>query len=292
MPPAVWARLSEEWSKNHRISNLSAGIDLWSGDLFGVDIVATQEIETLLKSKKPDVLIDFTIAQAAVGNVKVAARNNVAAHCRNNGFTPEQHKEMAAAIENHVPAVISSNFSSRSQYFLAARAGLYCFPGGCYTVPAFWPRPSLPPAFSGWRIGLRLLRKWLLAMANIGSFLARNGKSRVASAGRLNPRRDSEKRLCYGVYPPTSEISLETFPEDSPAPRIYPGSFGPAGGMVGRLDSMDRDQHHQLGIGLLVALALEQIADNRQIAQSWKLSARYWLHGCPAGRRSQNSGHP
>ena len=76
-----------------------------------MDIVATQDIEALLKNKKPDVLIDFTIAQAAVGNVKAAAKNNVAIIVGTTGFTPEQRKEMSAAIEGHVPAVISSNFS-------------------------------------------------------------------------------------------------------------------------------------------------------------------------------------
>ena len=41
---------------------LVGGIDLRPGTFFGADIVATQDIESLLKNKKPDVLIDFTIA--------------------------------------------------------------------------------------------------------------------------------------------------------------------------------------------------------------------------------------
>ena len=90
---------------------LVGGIDLRPGTFFGADIVASQDIESLLKSKKPDVLIDFTVAQAAVGNVKAAAKNNVALVIGTTGFTPEQRREMAAAIEGHVPAVISSNFS-------------------------------------------------------------------------------------------------------------------------------------------------------------------------------------
>jgi 4-hydroxy-tetrahydrodipicolinate reductase len=68
-------------------------------------------MDALLKSKKPDVLIDFTIAHAAVENVKTAARNNVAVIVGTTGFTAEQRVEMATAIEGHVPAVISSNFS-------------------------------------------------------------------------------------------------------------------------------------------------------------------------------------
>ncbi|MGA2161041.1 MAG: 4-hydroxy-tetrahydrodipicolinate reductase [Methanoregula sp.] len=90
---------------------LVGGIDLHPGIFFGVDIVATQDIEKLLKSKKPDVLIDFTVAQAAVENVKAAARNHVALIVGTTGFTPEQREAMTAAIEGQVSAVISSNFS-------------------------------------------------------------------------------------------------------------------------------------------------------------------------------------
>ncbi len=90
---------------------LAGGIDLHPGTFFGADIVAAQDIESLLKSKKPDVLIDFTVAHAAVENVKVAAKNHVALIVGTTGFTPEQREVMAKAINGHVPAVISSNFS-------------------------------------------------------------------------------------------------------------------------------------------------------------------------------------
>ena len=68
-------------------------------------------MEALLKSKKPDVLLDFTIASAAVESVKVAARNKVALVVGTTGFSSDQRAEMAQAIEGNVPAVISSNFS-------------------------------------------------------------------------------------------------------------------------------------------------------------------------------------
>jgi len=90
---------------------LVGGIDLKPGSFFGVDIVESQKLEHFLKSRKPDVLIDFTIAHAAVENVKTAAQNNVAIVVGTTGFTPEQRADMAKAIEGHVPAVISSNFS-------------------------------------------------------------------------------------------------------------------------------------------------------------------------------------
>jgi 4-hydroxy-tetrahydrodipicolinate reductase len=90
---------------------LVGGTNLRPGSFFGTDIVETKNAEALLKKVKPDVLIDFTVAAAAVGNVKMAARNNVALVVGTTGFTPEQRKEMEAAIHGHVPAVISSNFS-------------------------------------------------------------------------------------------------------------------------------------------------------------------------------------
>jgi len=90
---------------------LVGGIDLKPGTFFGVDIVETKNMEALLKSKKPDVLLDFTIASAAVESVKVAARNKVALVVGTTGFSSDQRAEMAQAIEGNVPAVISSNFS-------------------------------------------------------------------------------------------------------------------------------------------------------------------------------------
>jgi 4-hydroxy-tetrahydrodipicolinate reductase len=90
---------------------LIGGINLRPGTFFGVDIVETKNAEALIKKVKPNVLIDFTVANAAVENVKMAARNNVALVVGTTGFTPEQRKEMEAAIRSHVPAVISSNFS-------------------------------------------------------------------------------------------------------------------------------------------------------------------------------------
>jgi 4-hydroxy-tetrahydrodipicolinate reductase len=90
---------------------LVGGINLKPSTFFGQPIVASADIDTFLAQKKPDVLIDFTIANAAVENVKAAARHNVACIVGTTGFTPEQRKVMADAVEGHSPAVISSNFS-------------------------------------------------------------------------------------------------------------------------------------------------------------------------------------
>jgi 4-hydroxy-tetrahydrodipicolinate reductase len=90
---------------------LVGGINLKPGSFFGIDIVESKNAESLLKKTRPDVLIDFTIAHAAVGNVKMAARNKVALVIGTTGFTNEQRAEMEKAIHGNVPAVISSNFS-------------------------------------------------------------------------------------------------------------------------------------------------------------------------------------
>ena len=90
---------------------LVGGINLKPGSFFGAEIVETKNAESFIKTTKADVLIDFTIAAAAVENVKMAARNNVALVVGTTGFTPEQRAVMEKAIHNNVPAVISSNFS-------------------------------------------------------------------------------------------------------------------------------------------------------------------------------------
>ena len=90
---------------------LVGGINLKPGKFFNVDIVESKNAESLLVSTRPDVLIDFTIAHAAVENVKVAARNQIALVVGTTGFTGEQRAEMEKAIKGNVPAVISSNFS-------------------------------------------------------------------------------------------------------------------------------------------------------------------------------------
>ncbi len=69
-------------------------------------------IEAALERAKPDVLIDLTIANAAVKNVIAGARKKVNLVVGTTGFTPEQRAAMESAIrENNVAAVISPNFS-------------------------------------------------------------------------------------------------------------------------------------------------------------------------------------
>jgi len=78
----------------------------------GVQIIDAKNIDAALKRTRPDLLIDFTIAHAAVENVRAAAQNKVNLVVGTTGFTPEQRAEMEKVIkENKVAAVISPNFS-------------------------------------------------------------------------------------------------------------------------------------------------------------------------------------
>jgi 4-hydroxy-tetrahydrodipicolinate reductase len=49
---------------------LVGGVDLRSGSFYGVEIVESSAISSLMSQKKPDVLIDFTAPGASVENVK------------------------------------------------------------------------------------------------------------------------------------------------------------------------------------------------------------------------------
>ncbi|NYT06037.1 MAG: 4-hydroxy-tetrahydrodipicolinate reductase [Methanomicrobiales archaeon] len=90
---------------------LVGGVDIRSGTLFGANVVEAARIDELLAQTRPDVLVDFTIAAAAVENIKAAARHGVALVVGTTGFSERQREEIAAAVTGTVPAVISSNFS-------------------------------------------------------------------------------------------------------------------------------------------------------------------------------------
>lgn len=90
---------------------LVGGINLKQSSFFGAEIVEAKDADALLKRTKADVVIDFTIASAVVGNVQVAARNNCGLIIGTTGISPAQRAEMEKAILGHVPAVITTNFS-------------------------------------------------------------------------------------------------------------------------------------------------------------------------------------
>jgi len=93
----------------------SAGED--AGELagvgkLGVKIVGASELAEVLKQSKPDVLVDFTKADAAVQNIKAASVAGISVVVGTTGFTEEQRAEIEKAIKaGKVRAVISPNMS-------------------------------------------------------------------------------------------------------------------------------------------------------------------------------------
>jgi len=77
----------------------------------GIIVKDASHLESVLRESNPDVLIDFTIAKAAVNNVCTAANLGIDLVVGTTGFSPEQHSQMKKAIDGHVAAVITPNFS-------------------------------------------------------------------------------------------------------------------------------------------------------------------------------------
>lgn len=78
----------------------------------GVPINVAQNLAEILKEMKPDVLVDFTIASAAVDTIKTSAECGVNVVVGTTGFSDEQMEEMKISIEkNKVKAVIASNMA-------------------------------------------------------------------------------------------------------------------------------------------------------------------------------------
>ncbi|MDQ1262273.1 MAG: 4-hydroxy-tetrahydrodipicolinate reductase [Euryarchaeota archaeon] len=93
---------------------LVAGLDaIGTGAVLpgGIIVKNASELESVLRESKPDVLIDFTIAKAAVNNACTAAGLGIDLVVGTTGISSEQHSQMKEAIEGHVAAVITPNFS-------------------------------------------------------------------------------------------------------------------------------------------------------------------------------------
>ncbi len=78
----------------------------------GVKIVGADKLAEVLKRSKPDVLVDFTHADAAVQNVKTTSEAGVSVVVGTTGFTAEQRVEMEEAVKKgKIRAIISPNMS-------------------------------------------------------------------------------------------------------------------------------------------------------------------------------------
>ncbi|MGQ9787871.1 MAG: 4-hydroxy-tetrahydrodipicolinate reductase [Candidatus Hadarchaeaceae archaeon] len=78
----------------------------------GINVVESTKLSKVLSKTKPRVLVDFTVAEASVENVKTAAGAKVAVVVGTTGFTEEQRKTLEKVIKlGRIRAVISPNFS-------------------------------------------------------------------------------------------------------------------------------------------------------------------------------------
>lgn len=96
---------------NTPLAGIDAGQKAGIDDI-GVKITGSQDLRKTLESSRADVLVDFTIAHAAVETIKIATSCGVGVVVGTTGFSDEQMEENINNIENNnVPAVISSNMS-------------------------------------------------------------------------------------------------------------------------------------------------------------------------------------
>lgn len=78
----------------------------------GVLITGSQNLARTLNENKVDILVDFTIAKAAVTNIKTSAECGVNVIVGTTGFSKEQLTEIEESIEkNRVKAIISPNMA-------------------------------------------------------------------------------------------------------------------------------------------------------------------------------------
>lgn len=83
-----------------------------------VPIIASEDLKDKLLEIKPDVLVDFTIAKAAVETVKTCAECGVNVVVGTTGLTDEQLDIMHSSIkENDIKAVISPNMATGVNVF-------------------------------------------------------------------------------------------------------------------------------------------------------------------------------
>jgi 4-hydroxy-tetrahydrodipicolinate reductase len=78
----------------------------------GVEVNGAEKLQDVLKSKKPDVLVDFTIANAAVGTIKTSSECGVNLVVGTTGFSDEQMSEIIDSIKKtQISAVIAPNMA-------------------------------------------------------------------------------------------------------------------------------------------------------------------------------------
>jgi 4-hydroxy-tetrahydrodipicolinate reductase len=69
-------------------------------------------LEEIIDTTKPDVMVDFTLAKAAMPAIRIAAKKKVNMVIGTTGFSPDELNEIdKLAKENNVGAIVASNFA-------------------------------------------------------------------------------------------------------------------------------------------------------------------------------------
>lgn len=84
--------------------------DVGSGEIAGTRIYTPDELSDLLAEMRPNVLIDFTVAEAAVSNAEAAAEAAVPTVVGTTGLNERQLDRLHSIAEN-VPILKAGNFS-------------------------------------------------------------------------------------------------------------------------------------------------------------------------------------
>src|SRR5660398_228929 len=83
------------------------------------DVINASNLAETLKSVRPDVLVDFTVAASSVEIIKKAADAGVRLVVGTTGFTPQPRAERKKAIEGQTGANISPKFSNGRNVFFS-----------------------------------------------------------------------------------------------------------------------------------------------------------------------------
>ena len=98
-------------SPNTTLEGKDVGEVICAGKM-GVPVNGAQKLAEVLKRNKVDVLVDFTVADAAVNTIKISAECGVDVVVGTTGFSDEQLSEIKESIEkNNIKAVISPSMA-------------------------------------------------------------------------------------------------------------------------------------------------------------------------------------
>ena len=90
----------------------AGGVDIREGELHGKPVVTSENLGAFIDEAKPDVMIDFTVADAMRVNVPQVLKKGIAVVTGTTGLSPEERSEMGKlAEENNTSMFHAANFA-------------------------------------------------------------------------------------------------------------------------------------------------------------------------------------